>query len=226
MPTRLPCYWWNYMPGDQCWLSGEWLGRSVCALFPCQDEGQACCARETLEQERWYCKHAVFMSRKFVCRMCVGGGGSRMLKQLLQMPYKHPSILLFFAFFWRELQRKTAEEDYQPDPKLPELVCCRWPSDTVHCKKGNGAPETSQEQLDAFSLQFETSLWLCLQPSMDEHMNEALLCDSVCNLSLSQAVNLYSPNLASLYLCMCKTRTMPQILNAGNVTVWSEIDAQ
>lgn len=24
----------------QCWLSGEWLGPSVCAVFPCQDDGQ------------------------------------------------------------------------------------------------------------------------------------------------------------------------------------------
>lgn len=48
-------------------------------------------------------------------------------------------------------------------------------------------------------------------------MNAALLCDSVCNLSLSLAVNLYSPNLASLDLCMCETRTMPQSRNGFNL---------
>lgn len=77
-------------------------------------------------------------------RVCGGGGFQNAIAVATNAI--QTSILMFFAFFFRKLQRKTAEEDYQPDPKLPELVCCRWPSDTVHCKKGNRAPETSQEE--------------------------------------------------------------------------------
>lgn len=102
MPTRLSCYWWNYMPGDQCWLSGEWLGRSVCALSPCQDEGQRAVLGRHLSKKDDTRKHAVFMSRNFVCNICVcvgGWGGVFQNAIAVATNAIQTSILMFFACF-------------------------------------------------------------------------------------------------------------------------------